>query len=532
MVYILLLWAIMFCRAVGFAKVILRLSQKEEARVTSIYLLVFIGIFFEIFLLSILHFFIPISFVSFLITSVVAILGFVLNTSKTKFIKLTNKQIILAIIVIFYISMKAILEPSWADSRLYHAQIISWYNHFPVTKGISNLFCAYGLNSFFHLYASQYTLDFLKYVPSASSSFWMLIYSLYIITAYKGKPVYLFGLLVLFFVAFWGWESSPSPDSMVCILVVIGFLEYDKSSTSSLSQIYLLMSIVIVPLIKQTNGLYSLIILPLFLKKGNTRFILFIIFLIVIWVIRNLIMSGYPLYPLTWFDYFDLQHKVPRIFIERWHFNVTHFARFPVDNWQEVIGKPYYEWIPEWFSLHRKSEKLLIIITCITFPYGLYKSIKAQNRKRILAYFSIFLSILFLIFMIPSMRFLYPFVFINLIWFLDYFNFNQFIIHKITFYVLILLFSSGCLFSIWKYDYKDTLVFPLSYSKSELSEITLNQNVVVRVPVTERCANAKIPCIYNLEHRKLYSFTENIRDGFYMFPTPEFIEEDQKLRGK
>jgi len=532
MVSTLLLWTIMFGRAIGFAKVILLLSRYPKSQVTDTYVLIFIGMFFEMFLLSVLHFFIPISFASFLITSVIAILGFILKTPKIQFTNIINKQVILAIIIMLYILMKAVLEPSWADSRLYHAQIISWYNHFPVTKGLSNLFCAYGLNSFFHLYASQYTLDFLQYIPSVSSSFWMLIYSLYIITTYSEKPTYLFGLLVFFFVAFWGWESSPSPDSMVCILVVIGFLEYDKSSTSSLSNIYLLMSAIIVPFVKQTNGLYCLILLPLFLKKGNSRFILFMIILMMIWVIRNLIMSGYALYPLTWFDYFDLQHKVPRIFIERWHFNVTHFARFPVDNWQEVIGKPYYEWIPDWFSLHRKSEKLLILMTCIAFPYGLYRSIKEQNRKRILAYLSIFSSILFLIFMIPSMRFLYPFVFINIIWFLDYFNFNQFIIHKINFYVLILLFSSGCLFSIWKYDYTNALVFPLNYSKSELNEATLNHNVVVQFPIMERCGNAKIPCIYNLKHRKLYSFTENIQDGFYMFPTPEFIEEDQKLRGK
>lgn len=487
-----------------------------------------IGSLFIMMLLNLLHFILPISWGVFFIISIPAFYGSILYYKKNGLPKINfNKtDYFLLGTLLLYLLIRGTIYPSWTDSNLYHAQVIQWYNTYPITKGIANLFCAYGLNSNFHLLASLYTFDWTGInLPNTAILYFEIIFTLFIFSRIQKQPILLL-VLLWYFVAFWSWESSPSPDMIVTLLIImIGIVYCDKEI--SLDKQLLIIIVCLFSFTIKQSAFVIVLLIPFALKKFSfqknivIQLSLFVSLFYSLWVIRNVVLSGYPLYPLTFLDIFDFKHKVPKELVEAWTVQVTHFARRPIDTWKIVIGQSFQEWLPYWFNLHRKTDRLLMVFTLFNVIYSIIK-IKKQNHKPLLGIIIIALS--FWLFKVSTMRFAYGYMFLLII--INFKDTNLSFLKDKFQYLFSTILIAGIIYTL-KTDFKlSQIVEPASYQISEVNTFYINSQVI-HVPIHENCKNTPIPCMYLKPEPSLKMFSDKLSDGFYQ-SMPSKIDIDKR----
>ncbi|AZQ62277.1 hypothetical protein EI427_08510 [Flammeovirga pectinis] len=527
----LLILLLVLINTVGIGLIVVGLfktSNERDLVITS-----FIGSFVIMLLLAITHFFVPINELTLIPFTLLSCIILYVNRKVDYKLSLSKEFIFLLIIFIFYLIGKGTQYPSWTDSNLYHAQVIQWYNKYPITKGIANLFCAYGLNSFFHLFAAQYTFLNISNdpLPNIGILYFELMFLLFVFSKIQEHTNYILIIPCWIFVGYWNWESSPSPDIVVSIIISIGLIIFSQKKISIEEHLFCILSIILIVTIKQSGAIYSLLIFPyLGFLKPNKKHLYFLLTITVVtfltWVPRNLILSGYPLYPLTIIDFVDLKHQVPKELVNAWTIQITYFARLPIDSWREVIGQPFTTWIPNWFLLHRKTDRLLMIVTLISLIYSVFIFNKQDNKHKAILCI-IYIGLTFWIVKTPTMRFGYSYMLMLFTICLKAILKKKKNTDLIINYSLAIIIIIGISFSALYYNWKDTIIFPGKYKKTNTNNFLIDQNVFISVPIDDYCKDTAIPCMYITPESTLKAFSNKISDGFYQ-SHPSEIDIEQR----
>ena len=516
----LIIWSIIFFHLLGVGRLVIHLfADKESQLKVSVPILLFIGLFTAMGILSITHFFIPVSIISFSLLSFLACIGYFLSV-KTMHLELGLSSITqrlflfgVGVLILFQSSQ----TPTWVDTRLYHNQVVQWYSHYPIVKGLANLFFAYGYNSFFHLYASQYTFGFLPvlYSQSAAVSFLFLLFAYYIIQSISEKNSSPIVLLLICLVVFRDRISSTTPDGLIYILIAVGVLEFVKSSKQRESHVFLILSFFMIPMVKLSGVVYALLIIPYVLQRHQHKLnFLFVIGVVMgcVWVARNLVLSGYPLMPLS-VGSFPFKHTIPYDILKQGVLEIKYFQRLPLDNWRDAIGVPFPYWVPKWYSLHERIDKSLMLLTptCLLFLVLCVRRFSAQQK---IAFGMVILAVLFWVFLSPGMRFVYMYIALLLMW--VYQIFEKYVYHKLPVFklsvgvVMLLL----CYFLLQKASFNQ-LLRPAEIAKATIAKKRTKEGLLYTYPIEGRCRGASIPCGYLYPYKEIHSFTHKPEDGFY-----------------
>jgi hypothetical protein len=131
--------------------------------------------------------------------------------------------------------------------------------------------------------------------------------------------------------------------------------------------------------------------------------------IIVPWVARYVILTGWLIYPFTSLDIFSFDWKVPFTIALNEKYSVTGFARSPGPGWSDAARMNIIQWFPAWWHGTAIKYKLLISISVISpvtcLMTGLIAGKVKSNISVSVAIFTSLCGVIFWLFMAPDIRF-------------------------------------------------------------------------------------------------------------------------------
>ncbi len=322
------------------------------------------------------------------------------------------------------------------DTGIYHAQAIHYIEEYGVIKGLANIQLHLGYNSSYLPFCALYTFSWIPGIgANAGGSLalhtvtgWIgivgFIYSGYGLRRWKMHSDHLadfakIAFLIYIFTNITGFMSPATDYSslMICHYILCAWLEMREDSelgtyrSGMLSVLALfaasmklsaaaLVLIVIYPLIKLIKG-RKWRQLSMFIVTG---FIVFLPFLI-----RNVILTGWLLYPFGAIDLFNVEWKVPLEYLQNDSAQITVWGRCLFD--VSKIDMPISQWLPIWWEGQSDYGQMIIygvilsvVMFTVTFFYALKRRVKI-NSLFVIYLFSLYTNIAFWFLTAPFIRY-------------------------------------------------------------------------------------------------------------------------------
>lgn len=305
--------------------------------------------------------------------------------------------------------------PFIIDNESYYIQTIKWLNEYGFVKGLANLHLFLGQTSGWHITQSVYSFSFLYDRFNDLNGFCMLLGNLF---AFKKLHTYftkgnrmdlLFGLLPLTYAFLFQFISSPSPDFPVYIFAFILFSMYLQNEATEDTFIIITIFALFTVFIKITA--FVLLLFPLILllkhfavlKKQLLSAISFSVLVLLLFVLKNTMLTGYPLFPLLYFRIDDLDYTVPMIIMD-FFFSKSVMHSFYIDN-AAFPGTSLLDLVKHYFLFNGMSGYIGIVslLTLLVTPIIIFK--KRLPKTLWTVYFAFLVLVILLCFSSPQYRF-------------------------------------------------------------------------------------------------------------------------------
>lgn len=362
--------------------------------------------------LSIWSLWLPSNYIFLLLSLIIGIISIITNKQKWEksfnTIKYRIKRLPHNIIFsILFFSLMILISCTWiegiGDSLYYHHQNIRWNEEYAVVPGLGNLDDKFAFNSQYLLISSIFTFR-----PLFNQALYPII-----------------PLFVIFVIAWLLIELHKSDYELKRVIVLIAYIIFIfislnsifDTSTDLLPNIlafYISAQIIFYPHILSEKRLlyfstplflimckiamlpfciFSLYVLIMFVRKRTYLLLSYCcllgLFLCIPWLIRNVILSGYLVYPVYQIDLFSFDWKLPKdVAIKA----VEYIKFVPKEYLHFLTTMPEYRYrAPLYINLIVLS---LYLLTSISMPVICYLIIK--NRKQLPASY-LLLSIIFIL---------------------------------------------------------------------------------------------------------------------------------------
>ena len=354
----------------------------------------FSGTYIIILISLIFNFFFPLKFLSYLIV----IVGIILFCKNLKNLNFNFFGLLLIISILYYISLSNGLA---VDSKVYHLQLIEKFSSNKIIFGFSNLDFKYGNVSIWHLMLSTfyYDLNEIKIINYINITlFSILIYECF----RKINDIKIESLFLIFSVFYLILYSvihpsgngtiltllgSPDADFPGMILFIISVYFYLLSFQNLRIKNYLLIVSTICFLTKLSYFASALLILryiQLDKKFFKNKLFISTSFLILLWCLRNIIISGCAIYPLT-FSCFNFLSWNNIEEVKLLNIILTSFARDigPRENYMNFEYTLYsFEWFMPWLKFYfLKNSLIQSILILISIYFTIFFIKKAKKQK-------------------------------------------------------------------------------------------------------------------------------------------------------
>ncbi|KFC60400.1 hypothetical protein FEM08_08770 [Flavobacterium gilvum] len=467
-------------------------------------------------------------------------------------LSLTNSlKIALAIITILILAQCASI-PYILDNESYYIQTIKWINEYGFVKGLANLHFFLAQTSGWHILQSAYNFSFLYDKFNDISGFCLLLGTIFSITKLneylknKNLNCLIIGLFPLANLFFFQFISSPSPDIPIYVfsfLIFFYFLENFK--TLETEKFTLIVILVLFCLFIKTTSI-ALVLIPILLFFIHFKKLVSEIhksalpgtLILVLFVIKNTIISGHPLFPIINFHFLELEYRIPETIAQLYYQETKLYGYFLT--YEQYTKMSFYELFIRWISLPKlhglfNKLSLILILLCPIFIY------KYLHKKAIWSlYFIMCLQLLLLFYTSPQYRF-----FMNFVLFFSFFMMALFINQKriillllyfslfITGFILLIpinlndFTNNKFVLTISNFSVKN-VVFPYKNTKSNtVFEYIQDGNLHFYSPVENNffwsTGDGKLPCVNKDQieyfdyyyHVKPQMRTADLKDGFY-----------------
>lgn len=314
------------------------------------------------------------------------------------------------------------------DTGLYHAQSIRWIEEYGVVEGLGNLHCRLAYNSSAFCLSALYSFSFLggQSYHCAAGFFALLLAGTCseVVKAWKRKRLLLADIArlmgIYYLMVIFDEMISPASDYFMVLTVfylIIRYLElaeegekewlpyallallgvYAVSLKLSAAFIVLLAVKPAGMLVKERNG------------KGVAGFLGLGMIILLPFLVRNVLISGWLVYPFTAVDLFPVDWKIPKEIadydakeIQVWGRGIYDVSRY---------GEPAGKWMGSWFASQTALDRLFILAGLgavpISFAALAAGAVKRRDRQRdmMLAAVTVNLSFLFWMFSAPLIRY-------------------------------------------------------------------------------------------------------------------------------
>lgn len=289
------------------------------------------------------------------------------------------------------------------DTGIYHAQAIRWYEEYGLVKGLGNLQQHFAYNSSYLGYAAIFSMKWLLgrslHGTNGFLQAIMCVWALWGLKDLKKHENNLvdacrIGILIYTLVNV-ERIMSPATDfaTMYMVLYIItswAQLCCEKRKTAQLEDYALLcVAAVCVTTFKLSAGMLVLLaIYPAILLirkklwKNIAVCLLCGVAVLIPFLVRNVLISGWLVYPLASIDLFHVDWKIPVEYLEKDSAQIKVWGRCLFD--VEKLDLPLREWFPVWWNAKDSYEKMLIganfvavVLEFVTIFYHLW------HRKKI-----------------------------------------------------------------------------------------------------------------------------------------------------
>lgn len=256
------------------------------------------------------------------------------------------------------------------DSDLYHAQSIRWIEEYGVAAGLGNIHVRFAYNSSFFALCALYSMRDIAGEPlHAVNGFIALLLSIETLEVFFRKGAFSadnvrisdFARLGAVYYLTLIYRDIVSPASDYCAMcvvfyIIIRWLSYIEEGRKEAAPYALLCAACVYGItLKLTAGVILLLLAkPLYILLREKRYretaLYFLIGTLVIlpWLIRTALISGYLLYPFPALDVLDADWKIPKAAalldaaeIKAWGRGLNNAA---------LAGLPVSAWFPNWFK--------------------------------------------------------------------------------------------------------------------------------------------------------------------------------------
>lgn len=379
----LLLWCLWGGALLGIA---LQVQQMRKADTFSfgnnLFCSFWIGIALLILFLQLWHFFLPINFSLWIIVIILGYFFFYRNWRLFYTHREEAKWFLLIFLILgMYLTNRSLSKNLTFDTGLYHWQVIKWSEQFAIIPGLGNLKPHLAFNNSSLLLATLWNQtpwgetavrSFTGFFILVTATFALYSFGKYIVK--KDNEAIFFATTLPFLYFCGAYSIGLSTDLFFSLLFLpAGFLFYqlltqsvDKKTITSL--VILLLCL---PTIKISTLIIAVLMLTVLgwitLRKRNEAFIhfckmtlLFGCLFLGCWMGRNIILSGYPLFPLDKIS-FPVDWKVPLEIVQEEVWGIESFAKNPLVHRNLVSG---WNWFTPWIkhSLLGREGILLILL--------------------------------------------------------------------------------------------------------------------------------------------------------------------------
>ncbi|RCH54073.1 hypothetical protein DJ568_14415 [Mucilaginibacter hurinus] len=310
-------------------------------------------------------------------------------------------QLVLSLLFIFPAILIAINAPDNYDTGLYHTQAIKWIEEYPAIPGLANLHGRFGFNpNVFSLFAlTSLSSVFSQHIYSINFTVFVIVVPWFINTIYgiffkQGLTgiVFFMVMLLLTVLLLTGNLTSPSPDFISLVFTIFVFA-YTAGLTTAGRPFtfgnYLPVLILSAYVVTVKLSVLPLLLLPLLLLyrvKISARqwcILLFIPVVIMLpWLTRNVILSGWLIYPFPSLDLFGFDWKVPLDKAAGEHESVTGWARNPGPAYAASAHMAITDWFPLWWMQLKVYEQAFIttglVLPLISLVFQVINRLKAN----------------------------------------------------------------------------------------------------------------------------------------------------------
>ena len=265
------------------------------------------------------------------------------------------------------------------DSDLYHGQSIRWIEEYGIVKGLGNIHERFAYNSSSFALSALYSMPYLfGKSMHTMNGFLAFVLSLSCLSIGKSWRVKAFSLAniakvaaIYYLTTITNEVVAPASDYFVmCVLffIVIRWLDCLEEDAGKIAPFALLCVLGVYALtLKLTAGLILLLLVkPAYMlikeKRGKEIACYLGIGLLVAlpWMIREVLISGWLLYPFTALDLFSVDWKMNAEFIEIDAAQIKVWGRALYD--VTKLDWPIWKWFPNWFQTTLSSMEKLIIL--------------------------------------------------------------------------------------------------------------------------------------------------------------------------
>ena len=268
--------------------------------------------------------------------------------------------------------------PIHADTNMYHAQAIRWYEEYGVVTGLANLQWHFAYNSSYFGLAAIFSMSFLGgqslHTTTGFIAAVLCIWALHHLKDFFNHKRHIadmccMGILLYALVNITG-SVSPASDyaTMFLSLYLIARWAEEIESEAKGITAYCLLSILAVYIftLKLSAGLLVLLVIypAVFLIKEKrikevVTYLTLGILTVLPFLIRNVIISGWLLYPFPALDLFSVDWKLPVQYVNIDSAQIKVWARCLYD--PNLIDTPFLEWLPIWWSSQERYAQMLIL---------------------------------------------------------------------------------------------------------------------------------------------------------------------------
>lgn len=285
------------------------------------------------------------------------------------------------------------------DTGLYHAQAIRWIEEYGVVPGLANLHCRLAYNSSAFVLTALYSLRFLwgqsMHTVSGFLALLLALKSWEVTEVFGRKQVRLSDFVkvsALFYLSIIFTEMvSPSSDYFAMILlffILIKWCELEEMGEKEITPYGLLCLLLAVNVTMKLSVaiMLLLVIKPAVVLVRQKRYSQIGSYLVAgiaavsPYLIRNVILSGWLVYPFPSLDLFSFDWKIPIGEVQYDSEEIKVYAKGMTD----VLKKdtPFIQWFPDWFQALKTLEKVWVLSSMVSVILIILAAIIMVRQKK------------------------------------------------------------------------------------------------------------------------------------------------------